>query len=80
MQKNDLLVDKTRLLEMYPAFSKWTINWHIRNRSMPIVKIGRRIYFDPSDIKTWIDSKKIKPLEGEDYASQIQKNRARNND
>jgi predicted DNA-binding transcriptional regulator AlpA len=74
MQNNDLLVDKTRLLEMYPAFSKWTLDWLIRNRSIPIVKIGRRIYFDPSDVRTWVDSKKINPLEEANNGIRFNKN------
>jgi len=63
MQKNNLLVDKKKLLEMYPAFGKWGLEWLIRNRRIPIVRIGNRIYFDTEDIRRWIDMNKIKPFE-----------------
>lgn len=35
------------------------MRWLIRTRQIPIVKIGRRIYFDPEDIRKWINSNKI---------------------
>ena len=74
MNDIDLLVDKKELLEMYPAFGKWGLEWLIRTRRIPIVKIGKRIYFDPEDIRSWIDTKKIKPLEEAKNEIQFYKN------
>ena len=74
MNRTDLLVDKQGLLEMYPAFSKWGLEWLIRIRRIPIVKIGKRIYFDPQDIQKWIQENKIKPQEEVDNGEKIRKN------
>ena len=74
MNDIDLLVDKKELLKMYPAFSKWSLEWLIRTRRIPIVKIGKRIYFDPEDIRSWIDTKKIKPFKEANNEIQFNKN------
>jgi len=58
-EQNVLLIGKKELLECCPAFSKWGLEWLIRNRRIPLIKIGNRIYFDPRDIENWLDSNKI---------------------
>ena len=59
------LWDLKQLLKHYPAFKEWGVRWLIRNRRIPIVRIGsRRIFFDPEDIKNWIDSQKVEPIQG----------------
>jgi len=59
------LWDLKQLLKHYPAFKEWGVRWLIRNRRIPIVRIGsRRIFFDPEDIKNWIDSQKVEPVQG----------------
>jgi len=37
----------------------WGLRWLVRTRNVPIVRIGRKIYFDPVEIKKWIDQQKI---------------------
>ncbi len=54
------LLDLHQLVEKYPALKIWGVRWLIRNRRIPIVRIGRRIFFDPQDVSTWIDEHKIK--------------------
>ena len=57
---NKVLLDKKTLRNMHPALNnKWTLEWLIRTRQIPIVKIGRRIFFDPVDISAWIEEHKI---------------------
>ncbi len=73
MNQNELLVDKKGLLDLYPVFSKWSLEWLIRNRRIPIVKIGRRIYFDTEDIKNWIDENKIMPYKEVNYEKHLHK-------
>lgn len=73
MIQNGLLVDKKGLLEMYPAFSKWGLEWLIRIRRIPIVKIGKRIYFDPQDIQKWIQENKIMPYKEVNYEKHLHK-------
>jgi excisionase family DNA binding protein len=29
------------------------------HRQIPFIKVGRSVFFDPSDIKAWLESKKI---------------------
>lgn len=60
------LMDLEQLLQHYPALrskkgknGRYRLDWLIRNRRIPIVKIGRRNYFDPDEIDAWIQSKKI---------------------
>jgi len=58
-----MLISKDELLERCPAISRWALEWLIRNRRIPLVKLGRRIYFDPRDIENWLDSNKIEAQE-----------------
>lgn len=44
----------------------WGLRWLIRLRVLPIVRIGKgrgKIYFDPEDIKAYIQKQKIPPTE-----------------
>lgn len=56
---NEKLWDLNMLLENYPALKPWGVRHLIRLRRIPIIKIGRRIYFDPDDIREWIEKMKI---------------------
>jgi hypothetical protein len=52
-----LTVDK--ICELYPDFTKWSIEYHIRNRDRNgldqyIVKIGGQFYIDKVDFDEWI--------------------------
>ena len=65
------LIDSQELLRRYPALRSrkgkkqtYRLDFLVRSRKIPIVKIGRRIYFDPRDIEAWIESQKI-PAGGE---------------
>jgi len=40
------------------------MRWLIRNRAIPIVRIGNRIYFRPEHIIKWIDEHSIPPQNG----------------
>jgi len=57
--KYELLIDKNELLERCPALSKWSLEYLCRHRRIPLVKLGKRIYFDPEDIEQWISENKI---------------------
>lgn len=64
------LIDSQELLRRYPALKSkgknpfYRLQWLTRSRAIPLVKIRRRIYFDPAEIDAWIESQKI-PAEGE---------------
>lgn len=54
------LWDINRLTANYPVLKHWGVRWLIRTRQIPIIKIGRRVFFDPEDISAWIKRHKIK--------------------
>ncbi len=65
------LVDRKELLQLFPALtgrgknSKWRIDWLIRRRAIPIVKLGTRsIYFDVEQIRKWIEKNSISAQNG----------------
>ena len=58
---SERLWDINQLLTNYPAFKHWGIRWKIRHRTIPLVRLGRRIYFDPVEIEKWIEMNKIQP-------------------
>ena len=57
------LWDIHQLVENYPALKHHGVRWLIRNRKIPMVKIGKRIYFQPSAIFDWVESQKIEPID-----------------
>jgi len=57
-----LLVDKKGLLKICPGLTRGSLEWLIRTRQIPIVRIGKRIYFSPDEIRAWIDACKVKPM------------------
>lgn len=55
----DKLWDIKQLIENYPAFKFWGIKYLVKNRRIPIVRIGKRIYFRPERIEEWISEHEI---------------------
>ena len=55
------LISKKELIAKFPALGerKYRIEWLTRTRQIPVIKIGRLIYFDEFEIDAWIESKKI---------------------
>jgi len=56
-QKNrETLIDRNELVRLYPALGakKHRLNWMIRNRTIPLIKINRTIFFNPRKIDEWI--------------------------
>jgi hypothetical protein len=41
------------------AKSAHGMRWLIRNRALEIVKVGRKIYFDPKSVQAFIEKNKI---------------------
>lgn len=69
---NGKLIDRKELLQLFPALtgrgknSRWRIDWLIRRRAIPIVKLGTRsIYFDEDQIREWIERNSIPPQIGD---------------
>jgi len=49
------------VVEQY-SFRPWGLRWRIRNRTVPFVKLGKSIYFDPNDLDAWIQENKISEI------------------
>ena len=43
-------------------FKPWGLRHRIRMRTIPFLKCGRSIFFDPQDLEDWITKHKIKPV------------------
>ena len=56
---DEKLWDLHQLLENYPALKYHGVRWLVRNRRIPIVKIGKRVYFEPSSIQIWVNEHKV---------------------
>jgi len=58
---NESLIDRNELIRRYPALGgkKHRLNWMLRNRSIPCIKINRSIYFNPRKIDEWIRENEI---------------------
>ena len=41
-----------------------TIYKYINSRSIPFIKIGRRVLFEPEDLESWLKDKKIPVIGG----------------
>ena len=59
------LIDRKELRVKHPAlFAKpYRMDWLIRSRKIPTVKIGRLIYFDEAEVEKWI-AKHLVPVQG----------------
>ena len=57
-----ILVNKKELIQLFPAFTKNNLAWWIRNRKIPMIKIGRKIFFDVKDVNDWVNENKIKEI------------------
>jgi len=55
------LIDRKQLIVLYPALGakKHRLNWLIRNRAIPLIKINRSIFFNPRKIDKWIEANDI---------------------
>lgn len=65
------LIDRNELLNRFPALRgrgknpKYRLDWLIRRRAIPIVKLGKRsIFFDEEAIKKWIEQNSISVTDG----------------
>ena len=66
------LIDREELYQMFPALKgrgknpRHRVDWLVRTRTLPgMVRIGRRIYFDPDKIRQWIQKNEIPVQNGE---------------
>lgn len=59
------LIDRKQLIEMFPALGakRYRLDYLIRNRSIPLIKINRSVYFNPRAIDEWIKKNEINEVE-----------------
>ncbi len=65
------LIDRQELLKLFPALrgrgkhSKWRLDWLVRQRAIPVVRVGKRsIFFDEDQIREWIQKNSIPAQNG----------------
>lgn len=65
--ENTRLIDRKELIRRHPALGekKFRLEWLVRTRQIPCVRIGRIIYFDEAEVAAFIRSKKIPVQNGE---------------
>jgi len=54
------LWDKRQAAE-FLNISPFSVAGKVARREIPFIKIGRRVLFDPADLKTFVESRKVKP-------------------
>ncbi len=56
------LVDRKQLIELYPALGakKYRLAHLVRTRQIPIIRIGKNIFYNPREIDIWIQNNQIK--------------------
>lgn len=64
-EEHSRLLDRKALGELHPALKNgYRVDYLVRIRSLPVVKIGRSIFFDEIEILNWIEDHKIQPKRG----------------
>lgn len=58
MSTNKNLLTIKDMYELY-SLKENSIRWLVRKSMIPIVKIGKRIYFDKKEIDKWLEERKI---------------------
>jgi hypothetical protein len=61
--KERKLIDAKELVRRHPALGAkpHRLPWLIRTRQIPFVQVGRRIYFDETEISNWIEHRSYAP-------------------
>ena len=55
----DKLFSAPSLAEYLGVAEKTLAHWRIRGEGPRHVRIGGRIAYDPADVRTWVDSRKV---------------------
>ena len=58
----DSLIDRKELIYRYPALGakKYRIDHLVRTRQIPIIRIGKNIFYNPREIDIWIQQNQLK--------------------
>ena len=58
---NTRLLTKKDLASRHPALAArpYRLDWLVRNRLIPFVRVGRNVYFDEAEILRWIQESKV---------------------
>lgn len=59
---NESLIDRKQLMQLYPALGakKYRLDHLIRTRQIPLIRIGKNIFYNPQDIDSWIKENQVK--------------------
>lgn len=58
---NTRLLTKQDLARKHPALGArpYRIDWLVRARLIPFIRVGRNVYFDEAEISRWIEENKV---------------------
>jgi len=61
MITTDSLLDRKQLIELYPGLGakKYRLDHLIRTRQIPIIRIGKNIFYNPKEIDIWIQQNQL---------------------
>jgi len=63
--KQPRLIDRKTLAELHPALkNRWRVDWLVRTRQVPFLKIGRSIFFNEASISDWIEANELRLKDG----------------
>jgi len=61
-ENSQSLLDRKQIIELYPALGakKYRLDHLIRTRKIPVIRIGKSIFYNPKSIDAWIKENEIK--------------------
>lgn len=64
---------ETLCREVLPDLNRSTVYKWVRRTSIPHYKIGKRVLFDPEEVRRWMDGHKVEPYDPQAIAHQIRR-------
>lgn len=56
------LLKANQVIERYPVISLYGLNQAVKKNKIPIIKIGKLNFYDPTDIEKYINNNKTFPI------------------
>lgn len=69
------LLDRKELGKAFPALvaKPYRLDWLVRARKIPFLRIGRRIYFTEQDVSQYLESQTVRPFNYDKCVDDYQK-------
>ena len=62
MEENRTLLDAKDLMQQY-GLSRVKTYQLLNDRTLPVIRLGRRLFVRKSDFEKWLDEKQVRPFE-----------------